>query len=125
MTMETPVMARSLERAHPVADWMTHERRNWIAGLVVAALGAYALGNGHTTSDAVQNVSWQLGEKKAQLHKLQTVDIPKLKAAKNCEADRGDKAAAVANDAIKGALSVSAPIPSPSDIPPDNCPHPK
>lgn len=118
-------MQRSLEREHPVADWLTHERRNWIGGIIVCALAGYGLGNGHTTSSAIDHVSMQLGDTKAQVHHLQTVIVPQLKAAKNCEADRGDKASAVAKDAIKGALMATAPVPSPSDIPLDNCPHPK
>lgn len=119
------MIQRSLERQRPWADWFTHERRNWIGATILCGLAGYALANGHTTQSAIEHISMQLGDQKAQVHKLKTVDIPKLKAAKNCEAVRGDKAAAVANDAIKGALSVSAPIPSPADIPPDNCPHPK
>lgn len=98
-------------------SWLTYERRNWVGLVIVAALSGYGAGNGHTTSSAIDHVSMQLGDTKAQVHQL--------KAANNCEAKRGDKAAAVAQDAIKGALVATAPIPSPSDIPADNCPHPK
>lgn len=110
-------MARSLERVHPVADWMTHERRNWIAGIIVAALGAYSVGNGHTTTGAIQHVSWQLGEKKAQ--------IVKLKVAAHCEDARATKASSVAGQAILSANIDAIQTPKFGDIPVDNCPHPK
>jgi hypothetical protein len=77
---------------------MTYERRNWIALAMVAAIGGYGLGNGHTTQTAVENVGQQLGQKAAQLHKLQTVDIPKLKAEAKCEHTRAQGAIASVQD---------------------------
>ncbi len=121
-------MQRSLETGIPMLDWF--KERSCIsrfmvgAYIMVAALAGYSLGNGHTTQGAVQHVSEQLGQKQAEVHKLNTVIIPKLKAANHCEAARGDKAAAVATQAIKSAVLDAVPIPSPSAIPSDNCPHP-
>lgn len=65
-----------------------------------------------------------LTQKAATLQQVQTVTIPKLAAAVHCEDHRADKATVVAKQAIKDALSDSAPIPSPSALPADNCPHP-
>ena len=113
--MEAKVMPRSLEREHPILDWLTYERRNWIGLVTVAALAGFAFGNGHTTSGAVEHISDQLGQKSALVHRLT--------AANNCESKRGDKAAEVAKQAIRGALIDTAPVPSPSQIPADNCPH--
>lgn len=123
--MEASPMSQSLEMKNGVSSWLTLERRNWIALVVVGSLGGFGLGNGHTTQGAVQNVSQQLGQKSAQIHKLQTVDIPKLRAAVHCEGRRADTATVVAKQAIRGALVDSAPVPPPSALPKDNCPHPK
>lgn len=99
-------------------SWLSFERRNWVALVVVAGMGGYALGNGHTTSSAIDHVSMQLGDTKAQVHKLQTTEIPKLKAIVNCEHARADTNELLAEKAIVGKK------PSPDDIAED-CPHPK
>lgn len=117
--------ARSLEQAPRWADWVTHERRNWIGAAILCGLFGFSLGNGHTTQGAIQHVSEQLGQKQAEVHKLNTVVIPQLKAATHCESARGDKAAAVAHQAIQSATIDAVPIPSPNAVPRDNCPHVK
>lgn len=117
-------MQKSHDGGAPALSWLTFERRNWLALAFVVGAAGYGVGNGHTTQGAIQDVSQQLGQKKAEVHALQTVTIPKLKAANNCEANRGDKAAAVATQAIKSATIEAVPIPSPSAIPADNCQHP-
>lgn len=58
------------------------------------------------------------------LKHIQTVELPKAAAAAACEDSRADKATVVAKKAIVGANSNIAPIPVPSEIPKDNCPHP-
>ena len=65
-----------------------------------------------------------LTQKAKTLQTVQMVIIPKLKAANHCESARGDKAAMVAKKAIIGAVSDTAPIPDPKEIPVDNCQHP-
>jgi len=103
-------------------SWFNYERRNWIVALALAACVGYAGGNGHTTQGAILNVSQQLGDKKAELTTLKTKVIPKLKAQAGCEHSRADKASVVAEKAIVGAVVDSAPVPSPKEIPADNCP---
>lgn len=58
------------------------------------------------------------------LKHIETVELPKAKEAAKCEDHRADKTAGVAKKAIVGAVVDSAPIPSPADIPKDNCQHP-
>ena len=117
-------MPTSIEVKVGAFSWLTYERRNWLSLVVVAGMAGYAAANGHTTQNRIAAVSEQLGQKQAEVHKLNTVVIPQLKAATHCEAARGDKAVDVAHQAIRGALVDTAPIPSPSAIPADNCPHP-
>lgn len=44
-------------------------------------------------------------------------------AEAGCEHWRANKSATIAKLAIRGAISADAPIPSPSAIPQDRCPH--
>ena len=67
-------------------------------------------------------IPW-LWSQRAQLVHTQKVVIPKLKAEVHCEHTRGDAAAVVAKKAIVGAVSDTAPIPSPQELPKD-CPRP-
>ena len=107
---------RSLEKAHPWMDWFTHERRNWIGAMVASGLIGFAVANGHTTQNSIQAVSQQLGQKQAELHKLQTIDIPKLKAQSKCEHARAN---IIGNEAVDGDVQ------TPKDLPSDDCPHAK
>lgn len=102
--------------------WFTNERRIWLASCAACAMIGGGYMNGHTTENAVAHISSQLGEKTVALKKTQ-VAVAKLKTANHCEDVRATKATEIAKDAIKGALSVSDPIPSPSDLPKDNCTH--
>lgn len=117
-----------LTQINPSVDsrlsWFKYERRNWIAAIALAFMAGYGLGNGHTTQGAIQNVSQQLGEKDGQLKTLKTKVIPKLQAAAHCEGTRADTAAKVAKTAIVSANSGTVPVPPPSAVPVDNCPHP-
>lgn len=88
--------------------WLTIERRNWIALVLVVGLGGFGFGNGRTTTSAVEHISYQLGDTK---HKVA------------CEHKRADKATAVATQAIKSATIDAVPIPSPNAIPADTCDH--
>lgn len=88
----------------------------WSKRIGLILLGWFGSSLYHGTMD--------LDRKAAVLEKVQRVDIPKLKAAVHCEDTRADKATAVAHKAIRGALVDAAPIPSTSEIPADNCPHP-
>lgn len=103
-------------------EWFTKERRMWLAACGLCALAGGGYMNGHTTQSAVSHISDQLGQKTVALKKTQTV-VVKLQAANNCEGARANKATQIAKDAIKGALSISDPIPSTSDLPKDNCIH--
>lgn len=109
-------MSQSLEMNRAPNSWLTFERRNWIALVIVGTMAGFSVGNGHTTQGAISNISNQLGQKVGENHKLT--------AAAHCEGVRADKATVVARQAIRGALIDSAPIPSPSAIPRDDCPHP-
>lgn len=57
------------------------------------------------------------------LKHVETVELPKAVAVAKCEGTRGDRAAVVAGQAIVGAVVDGARIPSPAEIPKDNCPH--
>lgn len=81
--------------------WLTFERRNWLCACVGALALGFAIGNGHTTQNAVQDIA----------------------AREACEHVVANKAIVVAKKAIKGATSDTAPIPATSDLPRDNCPH--
>lgn len=70
--------------------WFTFERMSWMAAVLCAALGGFSIGNGHTTQSAVQNVSEQLGQKRAEVHNLQTQLIPKLASVAGCQQKRAD-----------------------------------
>lgn len=94
----------SLEQSKPRRRW------EWGAWAAVSFCLGFAAGNGHTTQGAVQNISQQLGDAKKWAR---------------CEDRLAVKTAAVANKAIVGAWSATAPIPEFRDIPRDNCPHPK
>lgn len=76
-------------------------------------------------ASATYHGTLSLTQKAQTLQVVQAVTIPKLAAAAHCEGKRADKATVVAKEAIKGAVSDTAPIPSPTEIPKDNCPHPK
>lgn len=65
-----------------------------------------------------------LHQEEKTLQHVRAVDIPKLKAAANCEALRGDRAAVLAGEAIVAATVDGTRVPSPKEIPRDNCPHP-
>lgn len=65
-----------------------------------------------------------LTQKAETLQTVETKVVPKLAAEAKCEHVRADKTTVVAKQAIKGALVDSAPIPSPSAIPKDDCNHP-
>lgn len=65
-----------------------------------------------------------LHQKEAALQHVQAVDLPQLKGALNCEAVRGDRASVVASTAIVANAVEGVRVPSPAEIPKDNCPHP-
>lgn len=94
--------------------WLTFERRNWMALILVAGAGGFSLGNGHTTQGAVQNISDQLGQKDAQVQHLKAKVIPALKAEAGCEHWRADTAAK---------LALQTSLIDPKELPGD-CPHP-
>jgi hypothetical protein len=73
-------------------------------------------------SSAYHN-NFELDRKAAVLEHVQKVDIPKLKAERHCEEVRGDRAAAVAGQAILSNTFDAVRTPSTKEIPPDNCPH--
>lgn len=58
------------------------------------------------------------------LKHVETVELPKAVTAAKCEDLRADRASVVAGQAIVGAVVDGARIPSPAEIPKDNCPHP-
>lgn len=63
-------------------SWLTHERRYWIAGVLLSAAVGFGVGNGHTTDEAIAHVSDQYGQKAAKVVVLQK----ELKAAKGATA---------------------------------------
>lgn len=98
MTMQ---MTQQSHNMGEIFGWFNYERRNWVAIVGMAFALGFWVGNGHTTQNAIHDVSQQAA----------------------CEHVRADKTAILTKQAIKGALSADAPIPSPNAIPKDNCPH--
>ncbi len=88
---------------------------SWFPGVkwaIIFAFGfglGFSLGNGHTTQDAVAHVADQYGQ---------------AVAVAGCEHFRAKAATKVAKQAIHAAIDLTAPIPSSTAIPADNCPHP-
>jgi len=71
-------IARSLDML-PIFQWFTPERRVWILAVTMSGLLGFAMGNGHTTQNAIQNVSDAYGVKSAEVAHLQTKVVPALK----------------------------------------------
>ncbi len=113
--MLVQTVPRSHDQGIPVLSWLTFERRSWLALAVVTGLAGFGIGNGHTTQDAIQDVSQKLGQKSVQVQKLQTFA--------NCEHRRAIVTKRLATQAIISADSATVPTPDVSAIPPD-CPHP-
>lgn len=84
-------------------------KAKWVGACIVSALAGYAVGNGHTTSNAISDTSNKLGQTRAWA---------------SCEDWRSKKTAAVAKQAIASAIVYAVPIPDAGEIPPD-CKHPK
>lgn len=76
--------------------WFNYERRNWLAGIAVAACLGFAWGNGHTTQNAIADISVKSAAKTAVINRLASKDIPALKSIAGCEHLRADTAVAVA-----------------------------
>lgn len=108
--MAMHLMEKPLNPDSPLS-WFTYERRNWIAIAGLCVMAGYWTGNGHTTQEAIAPVAQQLNQKSAQLHKLETNDVPKLKSALGCE----HKAKEVALNAVSGDPSAIQALP---DCPP-------
>lgn len=92
--------------------WLNFERRNWLAIAICTALAGFSVGNGHTTQGSIVNISQQLGQKKAVIKKLETVDIPKIKAVAGCQAAKADVATKVVRGAADRADIPACPPPS-------------
>lgn len=95
--------------------WLTFERKNWLATVAFALAAGFGLGNGHTTQGAISHVSDQLGQTTANLQKVEKV-IPAIEAQAGCENNRANKTINLALQPI---------VVDKSQIPVDNCPHPK
>lgn len=96
---------------------MTMERRIDAVSMLGVAFVA-----GYITCAAANHVK-DLWSQHGQLVVVQKTVIPKLAAKVNCEHRRAEVATTIAKGAIAGAISDTAPIPSPSAIPKDNCGH--
>ncbi len=110
-------MFRNLEmEPREVSNWAQFTKREWFRGgliALVAGVGGFALGNGHTTQGAISHVSEQLGQAK--------VVVDKTKKLVTCEHKRADVAGAVANQAVASNFIANVPVPDPAVIPGD-CP---
>jgi hypothetical protein len=97
-----------MERAHSsdgLFGWFTYERRNWAAAVVGAVALGFSWGNGHTTQNAVADISVRSAAKTAVIKKLETKDIPALKSLAGCQTARADAATAlVTNDRASSAV---------------------
>lgn len=113
--MEAKLMQLNQANESRPLSWLTYERRNWLAIVLLALMGGYAGGNGHTTQGAVQNISQQLGTQGQILAKVKQHDA--------CEHRRADVSSRVAVQAIVGANSPVGLVPDVSALPAD-CPHP-
>ena len=99
-----------------IAEKIDSGLNTWSKRIALVLLGWFA-------SSAYHGI-YTLDRKAAVLEHVQQVDIPKLKAAANCEGKRADKTAAVAGQAITSADVDAVPTPHYKDIPQDNCPRP-
>lgn len=99
----------------PNMGWFTRERRNWLAAILASGLGGFAVGNGHTTQNAITSISESYGQKKVQL-----IQEKKQAAEEHCTAQRFKT---VAKQAIVSANSDTVPTPDASALKP--CPLPK
>jgi hypothetical protein len=97
------------------SNWFTVERIRWAGGIVAAFLVGFSFGNGHTTQDAIQHVSMQLGDQKKV--------TAKVVAVAKCEHKRAETAVNVAAQAVAAAETPSVSIPSVEEVP--DCPHVK
>lgn len=105
-------MQLSLQSFQQKTSWLTTERKNWAAAVLMACAVGYGLGNGHTTQNAISHVSMQLGDKKAVIKKLETVDIPKIKAVAGCQAVKADVTSQVDQGAAERSDIPICPPPS-------------
>lgn len=79
----------------------------WSKRLALVLLGWFASSAYHGTLTLTQKAA----------------ELPVVKAEAGCEHWRANKSAIIAKQAIVGANSVDAQIPSPNAIPQDRCPH--
>jgi hypothetical protein len=78
--------------------------------MALAGMIGYAIGNGHTTTEAVDQVNFKLDRTQATLTRVVTKDVPKLKAVAGCQTARADAAeAALATDAVTPILNCPSP----------------
>lgn len=98
------------------AEMVDNQISVWSKRIGLVLLGWFASSAYHGTLS--------LNQKAETLQHVQAVDIPKLKTAVHCESARADTTAKVAKTAIVSANSGTVPVPPPSAVPVDNCPHP-
>jgi hypothetical protein len=104
------------------SGWMTRERRNWLALVVLSLAVGFAFGNGHTTQNAVQDISQQLGKKGKELDKAK-VEAVLAKDNAYCQRKRAEQAQVLTVQAVVSVKTKTVPLPSIDDIP--ECPEPK
>ena len=111
-----------VERAHNdsgLFGWFTFERKNWIALVLLAGVGGFILGNGHTTVSFAEQAQAQIAHKDAQLHTALNVA--------GCQQKRADIAEDVARDAaatgiIAGDTVNCPPVSVVAKVPPPKVP---
>lgn len=102
-----------MEKSHSplgVFGWFTYERRNWLAISVAALAFGYAGGNGHTTQNAVADISERSAQKTAVIKKLETHDIPALKSLAGCQTARADAITALVVSDHAAPIPVCPPL---------------
>ena len=95
-----------MERAHSSdgpLGWFSYERRNWLAAVAIAACAGFSWGNGHTTQNAIEDIS-----KKSA---VQGAVISKLKESANCQTVRARVATQVAVQSENGQRADLGDIP--------------
>lgn len=79
--------------------WFTCERKEWLCVVAAAGLIGFGFGNGHTTQNAIEDISVQVG----------------------CEQQKTRKVTAIAKTAIKAATDFSVNPPDAKALPKNDC----
>lgn len=114
-----------VERAHNpdgLFGWFNFERRNWLAIVLLAGIGGFSWGNGHTTTSVVEVKDAVIAQKTAQVEHKEMQLSAALSVA-GCQQKRAEVAESIAAvgpataDPLPNCPPVSAVAPKGTTIP--------